>query len=118
MHPSGFVVPAPGEAPISYADVRARPAEVLRLGFADNVRRFAELQARATAEVETRSEKVPQEFHAKDGSVEHPSGFIPPSPQMPAMEDVKEHYKPAMKLGADEVTLVGAGAVGGGRSVA
>jgi len=106
-HPSGFVVPAPGEAPIAYADVRARPAELLSEGFADNVRRFADLQAHATAETEARSEKVPQEFHIADGTVAHPSGFVPPSPQMPAMEEVKDHYKPAMEVAEDEVKIVG-----------
>lgn len=113
-HPSGFVVPSPSSSsPIayaSYADTRVRPADLLRTGFADNVSRFADLQLHARSEMEVKTEKVPQEVLTRDGGVAHPSGFVPPSPQMPAMEEVKEHYKPAMRVVRDEMTLVGAGA--------
>ncbi|KAI5123002.1 hypothetical protein M0805_007624 [Coniferiporia weirii] len=101
LHPSGFVVPEPGVAPESYADIRERPKELNR-GIPESVVRFSDLSEMATAETTTRSEKVPQEFEAEDGTVEHPSGFMPPSPQMSSMSSVKELYKPSVKLVPDE----------------
>ena len=61
---------------------------------------FAELKECATAEVWTRAEKVPQEVRIAEGRVEHPSGFVPPTPQHPDMQTVKgaEAYKPAVDL--------------------
>ena len=98
LHPSGFVVPTPGDAPAELqADTRVRPA-ILNRGIPESVITFADLKELATADNTTRPGKVPQEVLGLNGTVEHPSGFIPPSPQHPDMEGVKEHYKPAVKL--------------------
>ena len=44
---------------------------------------------------------MPQEVLSADGVVEHPSGFVPPSPQHPGMKGVKNVFKPAVDLGTD-----------------
>ncbi|KAL5512440.1 hypothetical protein ACEPAG_3432 [Sanghuangporus baumii] len=101
-HPSGFVVPSPGPAPTTFAtDLRPRAADKLPTkGVAESVITFADLKEMATTEQWTRSEKVPQEVRIGEGRVEHPSGFVPPTPQQPAMQAVKgaEAYKPAVDL--------------------
>lgn len=100
-HPSGFVVPAPGDPPsFLQSETRLRPEDLAKRGIPESVLTFADLKELATAEQTTRSAKVPQEVRTSNGRVEHPSGFIPPSPQQPHMSGVKELYKPAVNLGA------------------
>ena len=101
-HPSGFVVPAPGEAPTTRStDERVRAPDINR-GISESVATFSDLKELATADQSARSGKVPQEVRGLGGVTEHPSGFVPPSPQNPGMEDVKDVYKPAVDLRAHE----------------
>lgn len=100
-HPSGFVVPSPGPAPTTFAtDLRPRQAGLPTRGVAESVVAFADLKEMATTEQWSRSEKVPQEVRVGEGRVEHPSGFIPPTPQHTDMREVKGAgaYKPAVDL--------------------
>lgn len=100
-HPSGFVVPAPGEAPSTLAsETRARAPELNR-GIPEGVVNFADLKELATADQSSRKGKVPQEVLGADGVVEHPSGFVPPSPQQPGMKELKDVFKPAVDLGTE-----------------
>ena len=101
-HPSGFVVPTPGEAPSTLAtDTRPRAPELNR-GIPESVVNFADLKELATADQSSRTGKVPQEVVGANGVVEHPSGFVPPSAQQPGMEEVKDVYKPAVDLGTSK----------------
>ncbi|KAH8113123.1 hypothetical protein DFH11DRAFT_1878691 [Phellopilus nigrolimitatus] len=78
----------------SYYELSPRETRAVKQRLAEE----AGLASHATAHTETRSEKVPQEIQNEDGSVEHPSGFTPPSPQQPEMSGVKKLYKPAIEL--------------------
>jgi len=85
IHPSGFVVPGPGHS--STSDV-ARAKEKERN---DNKDRLVQTAAVAHRVLESdfeqvdattlpSSHKVPFEVREADGTVKHPSGFVPPTP--------------------------------------
>ncbi|KAG8215767.1 hypothetical protein J3R82DRAFT_7666 [Butyriboletus roseoflavus] len=85
VHPSGFVVPGPGHS--STSDVaRAKERErnenkdraVQTAAVADRVLESDFGQVDATTHPSLR--KVPFEVHELDGTVKHPSGFVPPTP--------------------------------------
>ena len=85
VHPSGFVVPGPGHS--STSDV-ARAKEKERN---ENKDRLVQTAAVANRVLESDFEqvdattlpathKVPFEVREPDGTVKHPSGFVPPTP--------------------------------------
>lgn len=85
VHPSGFVVPGPGHT--STSDV-ARAKERERN---EDLDRAVQTAAVAHRVLESNFEKVdattlpslhkvPFEVHELDGTVKHPSGFVPPTP--------------------------------------
>jgi hypothetical protein len=87
-HPSGFVVPGPGHS--STSDV-ARAKERKRDDDEDHAAQTAAVAERvlesdldcvheAMASTRPRSHKVPFEIREPDGTVKHPSGFVPPTP--------------------------------------
>ncbi|KIJ13639.1 hypothetical protein PAXINDRAFT_181260 [Paxillus involutus ATCC 200175] len=88
LHPSGFVVPGPGHS--STSDV-ARAKERERSEDEDRAAQKAAVAERvlesdfdnvhaAMASTRPRSHKVPFEVRELDGTVKHPSGFVPPTP--------------------------------------
>jgi len=79
MHPSGFIVPTPGDAFEPYADIRERDMSVQTAAVAARVNELRQLRGLSTAP-RAREEKVPYELVAADGTVCHASGFIPPTP--------------------------------------
>ena len=79
FYPSGFVVPTPGEAVESYADRRARDIALQTAAVAERVSEHDDL-IDFTWEIRGRDEKVPFEVLAHDGTILHPSGFVPPTP--------------------------------------
>ncbi|KII84725.1 hypothetical protein PLICRDRAFT_701478 [Plicaturopsis crispa FD-325 SS-3] len=78
VHPSGFEVPAAGTAKEPMSERRDR----------DNARQTAAVAERVleedftdvSADTRARNSKVPWEIRREDGRVEHPSGFVPPTP--------------------------------------
>ncbi|KAF9242835.1 hypothetical protein BU15DRAFT_60129 [Melanogaster broomeanus] len=87
-HPSGFVVPGPGHS--STSDF-ARAKERDRDEDEDRAAQTAAVAERvlesdldlvhaAMASTRPRSHKVPFEVREPDGTVKHPSGFVPPTP--------------------------------------
>jgi hypothetical protein len=89
VHPSGFVVPSPGEATELYADIRERDMMQQTLAVAARVNEDRALRG-FTFGVRARDEKVPYECVEVDGTIAHPSGFVPPTPahQFPSAPDV------------------------------
>jgi hypothetical protein len=85
VHPSGFVVPGPGHA--STSDV-ARAKERERNESSDRLVQTAAVAHRVLesdfeqvdATTLPSSHKVPFEVREPDGTVKHPSGFVPPTP--------------------------------------
>ncbi|KIK82159.1 hypothetical protein PAXRUDRAFT_805345 [Paxillus rubicundulus Ve08.2h10] len=88
LHPSGFVVPGPGHS--STSDV-ARAKERERDEGEDRATQKAAVAERvlesdldnvhaSVASTRPRSHKVPFEVREPDGTVKHPSGFVPPTP--------------------------------------
>ncbi|KAF8835602.1 hypothetical protein BDN67DRAFT_975097 [Paxillus ammoniavirescens] len=88
LHPSGFVVPGPGHS--STSDV-ARAKERERSEDEDRAAQKAAVAERvlesdfdsvhaSMASTRPRSHKVPFEVREPDGTVKHPSGFVPPTP--------------------------------------
>ncbi|EIM80649.1 uncharacterized protein STEHIDRAFT_150375 [Stereum hirsutum FP-91666 SS1] len=78
IHPSGFTVPSPGEAPVSYADTRERDPSIETANVAERV--GEEDYTGVRAHVRPHSQKIPFEVEEPDGTVRHPSGFEPPTP--------------------------------------
>ncbi|KAI0317033.1 hypothetical protein OF83DRAFT_1083873 [Amylostereum chailletii] len=79
IHPSGFVVPTPGEAIESYADRRTRDIAQQTAAVAERVSEHDDL-TNFQWDMTGRDEKVPFEVFEKDGTISHPSGFVPPTP--------------------------------------
>ncbi|KAF9221098.1 hypothetical protein BS17DRAFT_785905 [Gyrodon lividus] len=88
IHPSGFVVPGPGHSSTSNV---ARAKEMERDEDEDRAAQTAAVAERvlesdldfvqaAMASTRPRSHKVPFEVREPDGTVKHPSGFVPPTP--------------------------------------
>ncbi|TFY54070.1 hypothetical protein EVG20_g9857, partial [Dentipellis fragilis] len=78
VHPSGFVVPSPGAAVERMADLRARDSTIQTTGVRERVQE--EDFTGINAQLRSREQKVPFEVRAKDGTICHPSGFVPPTP--------------------------------------
>ncbi|KAA1470771.1 hypothetical protein DENSPDRAFT_836650 [Dentipellis sp. KUC8613] len=78
VHPSGFVVPSPGAAVERMADRRARDSAIQTSGVRERVQE--EDFTGINAQLRSREQKVPFEVRAKDGTICHPSGFVPPTP--------------------------------------
>ncbi|KAI0028649.1 hypothetical protein K488DRAFT_73604 [Vararia minispora EC-137] len=89
IHPSGFVVPTPGVASEPYADIRERDIQQQTNAVAARVNEDRALRD-LTFGVRPRDEKVPYECVHADGTVAHPSGFVPPTPahHFPSAPDV------------------------------
>ncbi|KAG1901265.1 uncharacterized protein F5891DRAFT_1028683 [Suillus fuscotomentosus] len=88
VHPSGFVVPGKGHTSTSDA---ARAKEHARDEDEERAAQTASVAERvlesdfdhvhsAMASTRPRSHKVPFEIREPDGTVKHPSGFVPPTP--------------------------------------
>lgn len=88
VHPSGFVVPGKGHSSTSDA---ARAKERSRDEDEERAAQTASVAERvlesdfdhvhsAMASTRPRSHKVPFEIREPDGTVKHPSGFVPPTP--------------------------------------
>ncbi|KAG1782242.1 hypothetical protein EV702DRAFT_1071002 [Suillus placidus] len=88
VHPSGFVVPGKGHSSTSDA---ARAKERARDEDEERAAQTASVAERvlesdfdhvhsAMASTRPRSHKVPFEIREPDGTVKHPSGFVPPTP--------------------------------------
>lgn len=79
MHPSGFVVPQPGEAPELASELRERDMALQTAAVAARVHEDASLRELTGVHVRAHDHKVPYEIMANDGTVQHPSGFVPPT---------------------------------------
>jgi hypothetical protein len=79
IHASGYVVPAPGDAPEFMADLRERDIAVQTAAVAARVSEDGAIRD-ITFGVRPRKAKVPYEVVEADGSIRHPSGFTPPTP--------------------------------------
>ena len=99
MHPSGFVVPQPGEHGESMADLRERDMAMQTAAVAARVNEDALLCELTGVHVRAHDHKVPYEIMANDGTVQHPSGFVPPT----AAHEFSS--APAEEFGAEDVTL-------------
>ncbi|TRM66668.1 hypothetical protein BD626DRAFT_555455 [Schizophyllum amplum] len=78
VHPSGFVIPTPsvGKTPAR----RERERDLAKQTAAVAERVLEEDFGSVSAHTKAKRRKVPVEVTHQDGSVSHPSGFVPPTP--------------------------------------
>ncbi|KAI4518487.1 hypothetical protein K523DRAFT_238698 [Schizophyllum commune Tattone D] len=77
VHPSGYVIPTPAdETPAR----RERERDLAKQTAAVAERVLEEDFEGVTAHTKAKRRKVPVEVRHEDGSVSHPSGFVPPTP--------------------------------------
>ena len=75
---SGYVVPSPGEAPEYMSEKRKRDLSKPTAAIADSVQAAGDFSS-INAHTRLQGGKVPYEIIEEDGSVSHPSGFVPPT---------------------------------------
>jgi hypothetical protein len=78
VHPSGYVIPTPGEAPNFMSERRSRDNKKQTAAVAERVQEEGDYTD-INAHTRLHNNKVPYEVVEKDGSVSHPSGFVPPT---------------------------------------
>jgi hypothetical protein len=80
VHPSGFVIPTPAIAPhLRQRKEREKDKAQQTTAIAERVQE-GDFSSDFSAEIRSRKEKVPFEVAGENGTVSHPSGFIPPTP--------------------------------------
>lgn len=79
IHPSGYVIPTPGEAPNPMSERRSRDHGKQTAAVAERVQEQGDYKD-FNAHTRLHDNKVPYEVIEEDGSVSHPSGFVPPTP--------------------------------------
>lgn len=80
VHPSGYVVPTPGVAPNPMSERRERDLTRQTAAVAERVLEDGDFST-VNAHTRLQDGKVPYEVIEEDGSVSHPSGFVPPTAQ-------------------------------------
>lgn len=85
LHASGFEVPTPGEAPKLRADNRDRNPLIQTAAVLERVQEESVLKDAVEAgfldgNTTRQRGKIPYEVEEHDGTVRHPSGFVPPTP--------------------------------------
>lgn len=78
VHPSGFVIPTPGEAEVPMSEKRVRDINLQTSAVAERVLEEGDYTD-INAHTRLQENKVPYEVIEEDGSVSHPSGFVPPT---------------------------------------
>ncbi|KAF7986739.1 hypothetical protein HWV62_20304 [Athelia sp. TMB] len=78
VHPSGFVIPTPGEAEVPMSEKRVRDINLQTSAVAERVLEEGDYTD-ISAHTRLQENKVPYEVIEEDGSVSHPSGFVPPT---------------------------------------
>ncbi|KAL1742970.1 hypothetical protein HDZ31DRAFT_42023 [Schizophyllum fasciatum] len=76
VHPSGYVIPTPADTPAR----REREGDLAKQTAAVAERVLEEDFGGVSAHTKAKRRKVPVEVRHEDGSVSHPSGFVPPTP--------------------------------------
>jgi hypothetical protein len=79
-HPSGYVIPTPGEAPNFMSERRSRHHDKQTAAVAERVQQEGDYTD-IDAHTRLHANKVPYEAVERDGSVSHLSGFVPPTPE-------------------------------------
>lgn len=80
VHPSGYVIPTPGDAPVPMSEKRPRDLGKQTAAVAERVLEEGDYSD-INAHTRLQDGKVPFEVIEEDGTVSHPSGFVPPTPQ-------------------------------------
>lgn len=78
VHPSGFVIPTPGEAEVPMSEKRVRDINLQTAAVAERVQEEGSYTD-INAHTRLQENKIPYEVIEEDGSVSHPSGFVPPT---------------------------------------
>lgn len=78
VHPSGFVIPTPGEAEVPRSEKRIRDINLQTAAVAERVKEEGSYSD-INAHTRLQENKVPYEVIEEDGTVSHPSGFVPPT---------------------------------------
>ena len=85
VHPSGFTVPSPAAAVVPHSELRLRDPKKQTLGVLERVLQENVLKKNVnsgfSAATQPRDAKIPVEVEHPDGTIAHPSGFVPPTPQ-------------------------------------
>lgn len=79
-HPSGYVIPIPGEAPNLMGERRSRHHDKQTAAVAERVQQAGDYTD-IDAHTRLHANKIPYEAVEHDGSVSHLSGFVPPTPE-------------------------------------
>ena len=80
VHPSGYVIPTPGDASVPMSERRLRDVGKQTIAVAERVLEEGDYSD-INAHTRLQDGKVPFEVIEEDGTVSHPSGFVPPTPQ-------------------------------------